>query len=95
MMSQAQSAYERFTEEEFARRGDEIYEQSVRPRVGPDDDLKFVAIDVETGAFEVDAGELAAIAHLTACRPDAAVWLRRVGRPYAYRFGARQVDPLP
>ena len=94
-MNQAQSAYERLTAEEFARRGDEFYEQSVRPRVGPGDDLKFVAIDVETGDFEIDASELAAISRLTARRPDAAVWLRRVGRPYTYRFGARQVDPLP
>ena len=84
------SAYERLSKEEFARRGDELYALAVRPRISPDDDGKFVAIDVETGAFEIDADELTAIDRLTSRHPDAAVWLTRVGRRYAHRFGARR-----
>jgi hypothetical protein len=35
--------------EEIARRGDEIYERDVCPHLGPDDEGKFVLIDVESG----------------------------------------------
>ncbi len=80
----------RYSKEEFARRGDEIYERVVRPRSGVDDLGKFVAIDVETADFEVDADELAASDRLLARSPDAQVWLTRIGSRYAYRFGSRQ-----
>ncbi len=44
----------RYSKEEFARRGDEIYAAQVRPQVEQDNHGKIVAIDIETGAFEVD-----------------------------------------
>jgi len=75
----------RYSREEFARRGDEIYESDVVPRVGEEDKGKFVVIDIETRAFEVDRDELAAMDRLRARNPDAQLWLRRVGFPYASR----------
>ncbi len=80
----------RYSKEEFARRGDEIYERVVRSRSGVDDLGKFVAIDIETDDFEVDADELVASDRLLARSPDAEVWLTRIGSRYAYRFGSRQ-----
>ena len=77
----------RYSKEEFARRGDEIYERVVRPRVGAEDEGKFVLIDIETDDFEVDADELAASDRLLARNPDAQVWFTRVGSRYARRFG--------
>jgi hypothetical protein len=47
----------RYSKEEFARRGDEIYERDIVSRFGPDDEGKFVVIDIETGAYEVDRDE--------------------------------------
>ena len=44
----------RYTKEEFARRGDEVYESQVRPQVEEGNQGRIVAIDIETGAFEVD-----------------------------------------
>ena len=79
----------RFSKEEFARRGDEIYERDIRPRVEPADEGKFVVIDIETGEYEVDQDELAASDRLLARRPDAQMWTRRVGSRYARRFGPR------
>ena len=75
--------------EEFARRGDAIYERNVVPNTGPEDHGKFVVIDVASGDFEVDTDELAASDRLLARRPAAQIWLRRVGIPYARRFGGR------
>src|SRR6266404_5760043 len=50
----------RYSKEEFARRGDAIYEREIRPTIEADNKGKFVVIDIETGAYEVDADELAA-----------------------------------
>jgi hypothetical protein len=80
----------RYSKEEFARRGDLIYERDVRPAVGAGNEGKFVAIDIETGAYELDADEQAASDRLLGRVPDAQVWLRRVGSRYARRFGGRQ-----
>lgn len=79
----------RYSKEEFARRGDEIYERDIHPRLEADDAGKFVLTDIETGDYEIDADELAASDRLLARNPDAQVWLRRVGSRYAYRFGSR------
>lgn len=40
----------RYSKEEFAQRGQAIYERDIGPRLGPGDAGKFVAIDIETGA---------------------------------------------
>ncbi|NJR52255.1 MAG: hypothetical protein HC780_24445 [Leptolyngbyaceae cyanobacterium CSU_1_3] len=60
----------RYSKEEFARRGDEIYESQVRSQVEEGNHGKIVAIDIETGAFEVDASEIAACDRLEARYPD-------------------------
>ena len=78
-------------EAEFARRGDAIYARDVQPLVEPQANGKFVAIDVESGSFEVDEDELAAVDRLLARRPDAPVWLTLVGSRYAHRFGVGRV----
>jgi hypothetical protein len=43
---------------------------------------RFVAIDVDSGAFEVASDELAAAHGLRARYPAAQIWLRRVDVPY-------------
>jgi len=43
----------RYSKEEFARRGDEIYESQVRQQVEEGNHGKIVAIDIESGAFEL------------------------------------------
>lgn len=77
----------RYSKEEFARRGDELYEREVRAILEQGNEGKFVAIDIETGAYEIDADELAASDRLLARVPNAQIWLRRIGSRYAHRFG--------
>jgi hypothetical protein len=43
----------RYSKEEFARQGDEIYESQIRPQVETDNNGKIVAIDIETGNVEL------------------------------------------
>jgi hypothetical protein len=83
-----------FSKEEFARRGDEIYERTVLPRLKPGDDGKFVAIDIQTEAFEIDRDEFAASDRLLAKNPNAQTWLKRVGSRYVRRFGSRAHSSL-
>ena len=90
----AGAPYERCTAEEFARRGDEVFERMVRPRVEGHNAREFVAIDVETGAYEIARDELTAIEGLRARHPQAAVWVRRVGSRHAHRFGAGRAHSL-
>jgi hypothetical protein len=47
----------RYSKEEFARRGDEIYETKVRPHLKKKDKDRFVAIDIETGEWEIGDDE--------------------------------------
>jgi hypothetical protein len=79
----------RYSKEEFARRGEEIFERDVLPHLAADDEGRFVAIDIESGAFEIDADELAASDRLLSLAPRAQIWLRRVGSRHARRFGPR------
>ncbi len=78
-----------YSKEEFASRGDEIYESQVRLKVEAGNRGKIVAIDLETGDFEVDASEIAACDRLEARHPDAQIWIVRIGSRYVRRFGGR------
>jgi len=80
----------RYSKEEFARRGDALYESAVRPNLKPEDEGKFVAIDIETGAYEVDDDELTAGDRLRARLRAAQIWLVRVGSRYVHRFGGHE-----
>ena len=79
----------RYSKEEFARRGDALYDDHIRLVLGEGNEGKFVAIDIETGAYEVDGDEVVASDRLLARVPDAQVWLKRIGSRYVRRFGPR------
>jgi hypothetical protein len=74
--------------EEFARRGDEIYDRDVGAQVEPLHNEEIVAIDIDTGAWELDPDEDTAAERLEARLPDAQIWVVRVGSRYVRRFGA-------
>jgi hypothetical protein len=80
------SPYPRYSKEEFARRGNEIYERDVQLHLSGQDAGKFVAIDIESRAFEIDADEIAASHRLLSRNPEAQIWFRLVGSPYTRRF---------
>ena len=79
----------RYSKEEFAQRGDEIYNRDIRPLVeNTQNKGKFVAIDIETGLWEMDTDEILAGDRLVTRVPDAQTWMIRVGYGYLRRFGA-------
>jgi hypothetical protein len=77
--------------DEIARRGKELYERRIREEVEADSANagRFVAVDVDSGDHEVADDALRAGAGLHRRRPDAVVYLMRVGRPAAFRLGGR------
>lgn len=77
----------RYSKEEFARRGDAIYEKEVRPQLKPGDEGKFVAIDIDSREFVIDADELRAGNKLRKRLPDAQIWMVRVGSRSVHRIG--------
>jgi len=82
----------RYSREEFARRGQEIYEREIRSSLQPGDEGKFVAIDIESGSYEMDRDDYMATERLLSRHSDAQVWLEQVGQPAAYRLGARSAS---
>lgn len=79
----------RYSKEEHARRGAEIYEQKVRPQVESGNHGKIVAIDIDSGDFEVAEDTISACERLLARRPDAQIWCVRIGHRAVHRFGVR------
>lgn len=80
--------------DELARRAKDLYERRIRERVEADgaNEGRFVAIDVESGDFEVAALDvLGAGTGLRLRRPGASVYLLRVGRTAAFRLGGRSL----
>jgi hypothetical protein len=81
----------RYSKEEFAQRGDALYESAVRAQVEEGNHGRIVAIDIETGAFELADDTMLAARQLYARVPDAQPWLVRIGYRAVHRFGARSL----
>jgi hypothetical protein len=81
----------RYSKEEFARRGDEIYESQVRSHVEEGNHGKIVAINIETGSFEVADTPMIAVDRLYEREPDAQPWVIRIGHRAVFRMGSRSL----
>ena len=79
----------KYSKEEFAQRGHEFYESKIRSQVEADNHGRIVAIDIETGAFEVADESLAAAKKLLNRCPDAQIFGIRIGYRAVHRFGLR------
>jgi hypothetical protein len=77
-----------YDKKEFARRGEAIYKRDIEPQLTDAREDDFVAIDIESGHYEIDADEVTAADRLLARIPNAQTWVRRVGSPYVRRFGS-------
>jgi hypothetical protein len=81
----------RYSKEELAQRGQALYESSIRQQVETGNEGKIVAIDIETGAFEVDETVIAATDRLFERNPEAQPWGIRIGHRAVYHFGSRSL----
>ena len=81
-----------FRRQSAASQGQAIYRKKIRPLVYPQEIGKIVAIDVHTGAYEVDTDEMAARMSLEARCDRPTVWVKRIGYKTVYGFGRSQPD---
>lgn len=79
----------KYPPEEHARRGAALYEQ-VREQVEGGNSGKVVALDVDSGEFEIADNTLAAAQRLLDRCSGAQIWCVRIGHPAVHRFGPRQ-----
>ncbi|MEM8639020.1 MAG: hypothetical protein AAGG51_09425 [Cyanobacteria bacterium P01_G01_bin.54] len=81
----------RYPKEELAQRGQELYESGIQQQVDAGNEGKIVAIDIETGAFEVAETVMNATDRLFESYPDAQPWTIRIGHRAVYHFGSRSL----
>ncbi len=78
----------RFSGDEIADRGEELYEQSIRAKVETEENIgKIISIDIETGDYEVGDDILSVGHRLQARHPDAAIYGKRIGYNAVYALG--------
>lgn len=73
--------------DQVAARGEEMYESQIRPLVERQFQGMYLAIDVDSGEYEVAGEDLIATKRLLARCPQAVVYGLRIGHPAAYRLG--------
>ncbi len=72
--------------EEKKRRAEEIYEARIRHLIGPEDEDKFVKIDVLTGEYEIHEKQASAARKLRTRRPDAVIHTMRRHKTHVIRW---------
>jgi hypothetical protein len=83
-----------YSREEIADLGEAVFERQIAERLRGRDLRDFVAIDVHSGEYEVDAVAVLAMERLHSRHPGAECWLRRVGSRVAHSFGPQlQFEP--
>ena len=73
---------------EIARRGQDIYDRVIRPQVETSANLgRLIAIDIETGHYQINDNLLAASIQLQEQFPHAIIWAERIGFNAVYAVG--------
>jgi hypothetical protein len=82
----------RYSADEIAARGRDIYDRRLRERLEPGNNGKFLVIDVETGEYEMDEDDLAASLNAARKRPGGARYGMRIGYPTSGTIGNALAD---
>lgn len=70
----------------IAARGEQIYQQQLREKVESEHRGKFMSIDIETGAYEINADEVASSMTLLEKHPETVLYCVRIGSPAAHHI---------
>lgn len=79
----------RYSADETVQRAEDLYQQRLRPQVEAEHRGRYIAIDVETGEYEVGDDYHAAAHTILERKPDAAIGVLRIGYPAVGRIGGR------
>ncbi len=75
------------TPDEIGERAEATYSSQLKDKVETKHFGKFLALDVESGDYEIDADDMTAEDRLLPRRPDAVMFLMRIGFPAAHFVG--------
>ena len=76
------------TADEIARRGEQLYDESLREKLEPGHRGRFLVLDIDTGDYEIADDDLTATQRLLTRCPQAVTYGVRIGRRDAYHLGA-------
>ena len=79
----------RYSNAEIADRGQALYDRTLRDKLEPRERGKLLVLDIETGDYEIDTDDMAAVKRARARRPEGAFYILRIGYPTAYRLGRK------
>ncbi len=79
----------RYSSSEIVERGQALFEQKILQGLDDADRGKMLVLDIETGEYELDRDELAALMRARQKRPEAPFYVVRVGHPTAFRLGRK------
>ena len=79
----------RYSNAEIADRGQALYDRTLRDKLEPRERGKLLVLDIDTGEYEIDTDDVAAVKRARAKRPDGAFYILRVGYPTVYRIGRK------
>ena len=77
--------------DEVVRRGQELYNRSIRSRVEPEHTGKYIVIDIGSGEYEIDIDHAAASNRAAAKHPGGSLFATRIGFRTGGRIGAKAV----
>ena len=77
----------KYSIDEVCDRGEKIYEERIKPLVEPQENGKFIVIDIESGDYELDDEMLVASDRLRERRPGSVEYGGMVGYDSAYQIG--------
>ena len=83
----------KYSKDEISERAKKIYAEQIKALVEPEENGKFIVIDIESGDYEIHEKGLVASRRLRERRPDSVGFGGRVGYETAYHIGGRAVRP--
>lgn len=89
-------SHPRLSGEEAQRIAEELYATKLRNQVETADNIgKILVIDVESGDYEIDTDEIAAVHRALAKHPDAVLWTLRIGYDVVHSLGGSLTPSMP
>jgi hypothetical protein len=77
------------TAAEIVRRGEELYNRQIKPVVDPANIGKYIAININSGEYEIGDDYMALSRDMQARQPGAELCVLRIGFPTLGRIGGR------
>jgi hypothetical protein len=78
----------RHSREEIVERGQALYDRDVRDKIEQTRRGEFLALDIETGDYEIDPDEVEALKRVRERNIDGEFYVLRIGFPTAFRLGS-------